>query len=213
MNFLSDADIERFWSKVDRRGADECWPWTAKARSAHGYGLLKHRSGRNIVASRIACWLGHGNPPIPNAKSLHSCDNPPCCNPAHLRWGTQLENVADAVERSRHSPPPRNAAYRRRDTQPKGADVWNQTLTERTVREIWRLHLIGGINVTQIAERTGTKRHAVADVVRGKSWRHLKDAPTLEQLKAGGVRRGSNGFNALAQERALAARRKGGSAH
>jgi hypothetical protein len=34
---------------------------------------------------------------------LHSCDNPPCCNPRHLRVGTWADNTADMVERDRVS--------------------------------------------------------------------------------------------------------------
>ncbi len=35
------GDIEaRFWSHVDRRGDDECWPWTANT-DRDGYGLFK----------------------------------------------------------------------------------------------------------------------------------------------------------------------------
>ena len=32
---------------------------------------------------------------------LHSCDRPQCVNPAHLRMGTDKENVGDRVERER----------------------------------------------------------------------------------------------------------------
>jgi hypothetical protein len=31
---------ERFWSKVDKRGAGECWPWRA-ATNDDGYGLFR----------------------------------------------------------------------------------------------------------------------------------------------------------------------------
>ena len=30
---------ERFWEKVDRRGPDECWPWTAYSDR---YGYFRH---------------------------------------------------------------------------------------------------------------------------------------------------------------------------
>ncbi|WP_442800462.1 HNH endonuclease signature motif containing protein [Sphingopyxis sp. 113P3] len=150
-----------------------------------------------MLAHRVACTIAHGSPPEGKASALHSCDNPPCCNPAHLRWGSHKENTADAIERDRASPPPKNTSYRRRDTQPKGADVWNQSLTEDKVREIWRLHLAGGMTTSQIAEAVDATRHAVTDVARGRSWRHLPDAPSVESLKAGGVRRGYNQFSDL----------------
>lgn len=39
---------------------------------------------------------------IPDGKKvLHSCDNPPCCNPAHLTLGSQAENVSDMLAKGR----------------------------------------------------------------------------------------------------------------
>lgn len=53
-------------------------------------------------------WLlGHlrGKPLVSKPRGVedgcHTCDNPPCCNPAHLYVGTRKQNVADAVERRR----------------------------------------------------------------------------------------------------------------
>lgn len=95
---FDEATLERFWSKVDRRGQDECWPWFG-ALIKHGYGQF-YTHERKYLAHRISCSLAHPNPnAMPNV--LHSCDNPRCCNPGHLRWGTQADNVRDAVERGR----------------------------------------------------------------------------------------------------------------
>ena len=89
---------------------------------------------------------------------------------------------------------------------PSGEAVHNQSLTEQQVREIWRLHLAGGLNVTQIADIVGAKKYPVADVARGRSWRHLTGAPSIDALKAGGVRRGGNGFNEIARKLSAEAR-------
>jgi hypothetical protein len=196
--YMDDADIERFWSKIETHGDDECWPWVAKSRNKFGYGMLslplREGKKRSYTASRISAFLAYGPPPEGKPHALHSCDNPVCCNPKHLRWGSPKENVKDAVDRNRASKPPRNSTYRNRSNQPKGDKVWNASLTETDVREIWRLHL-DRQTVTQIAEAVGKPKHTVADIVRGRGWRHLEGAPSLEELKAGGVRRGYNQFS------------------
>lgn len=90
----------RFWPKVEKRGPDECWPWKAKARHVGGYGSLSGtRVSGPFVAHRVAWALING--PIANGDHiLHSCDNPPCCNPSHLRADTHQENMREALERS-----------------------------------------------------------------------------------------------------------------
>jgi hypothetical protein len=101
--------FETFWGNVDVRGPDDCWEWKL-GRGTDGYGsvsisaehaaALEMRPG-TTGAHRVAWALSHGKPPPKKYFVLHSCDNPPCVNPKHLRLGTPADNTRDWVERSR----------------------------------------------------------------------------------------------------------------
>lgn len=90
---------KRFWMYVDiSAGPESCWPWT-KSRRDFGYGRMAF-AGTVESANRIAWRLTNGD--IPNGLLvLHSCDNPPCCNPKHLFLGTHEDNFADMVSKGR----------------------------------------------------------------------------------------------------------------
>lgn len=90
---------ERFWSKVSMAGPDECWEWMG-SRNTGGYGWFKV-GDRATGSHRVAFELTSG--PIPDGLLIrHRCDNPPCCNPAHMELGTPADNAADRTERGRH---------------------------------------------------------------------------------------------------------------
>jgi hypothetical protein len=80
--------IDEFWSRIIKKSLDECWP--CGTHYTRFKGVYKHQ---------IACAYKHGI--VDGMFALHSCDNPPCCNPKHLRWGTQQENVQDIFKRGR----------------------------------------------------------------------------------------------------------------
>lgn len=92
---------ELFLAKVACGAPDECWGWTAH-RNARGYGQFHLDGGRLTLAHRYALALVVA-PPFAGACALHKCDNPPCCNPTHLYWGTRADNGRDAAERNRMS--------------------------------------------------------------------------------------------------------------
>lgn len=145
---------ERLWSHVDRGGADECWPFTASLGST-GYGRLTV-DGRLTKAHRIAYELVHG--PIPDGGCvLHACDNPPCCNPAHLRVGTQAENTADKLER---------------DRQPRGIRHWGAKLNDEKVREMRRLR-DEGLTFKAIGRRFRVHHVTARHACLGITWGHV----------------------------------------
>lgn len=97
---LNPSVIARLRSLAETHGEDECWPWRW-ARTLPGYGnVALRRLGRNIGAHVAAYALAFGCRPD-GAVIMHSCDNPPCCNPQHLYAVTQAENLQDAVRKSR----------------------------------------------------------------------------------------------------------------
>lgn len=96
------TERQRFWRKVDIRGPDECWPWIA-GRDFRGYG--RFRTDERPTWSHIyALEEKLGRKLHPGCCSMHSCDNPPCNNPAHLFEGTVRENTEEMWDKGRAKP-------------------------------------------------------------------------------------------------------------
>lgn len=90
----------KFWSRVDRRGDDECWTWQGSTFRG-GYGRFHVRKKEVMQAHRWSWQNAHGQEIPEGMFVLHSCDNPPCVNPAHLRLGDHAENMRDRAQRKR----------------------------------------------------------------------------------------------------------------
>jgi HNH endonuclease len=103
-NDLSPAQIERFWSKVQKHW-DGCWFWTGastKPPSGGRYGSytcqVKGRK-RTTKAHRLAYMLSKGNPGSKDV--LHRCDNTLCVRPSHLFTGDHVDNMRDMISKGR----------------------------------------------------------------------------------------------------------------
>lgn len=89
---------ERFWQKVQHSDSG-CWEWLG-SRDGGGYGMFQYGSRDSRRAHRVAWELTNGEIPT-GMFVLHSCDYPPCVNPAHLRLGTNSDNMKDMWARNR----------------------------------------------------------------------------------------------------------------
>lgn len=120
----------RLWQKINKRGPDECWPWTASTNRyaktrGQGYGKIstggRHR--RIVSAHRLVYELEVG--PIPDGMHVdHMCGNSLCCNPRHLQAVTPWFNnarsaspTADNIGKTHcpqgHEYTPKNTGYRK----------------------------------------------------------------------------------------------------
>ena len=99
-DFVTERQFDRFWSQVEVAGPDDCWEWEggkfAAGYGAFGIGDARSQTRRMVGAHRLAFFFAHGR--WPNV-CRHSCDNRPCCNPAHLIDGTHADNMKDSLKR------------------------------------------------------------------------------------------------------------------
>jgi hypothetical protein len=89
---------ERFERFFERRGHDECWIWKA-AVDQNGYG--RFQIGRSNLRSHRASYIIYKGSIPDSMHILHSCDNPACVNPQHLKADTNLQNQHEAWMRDR----------------------------------------------------------------------------------------------------------------
>lgn len=149
----------RFWSKVDKRGPNECWPWMGY-RKYLGYGQFSLADGCRVLASRISLGFHMGRELNSAEHALHRCDNPPCVNPAHLFVGDARANHLDCLSKGRFP-----------DSYNRGSSNPHAKLTEAGVREIRRL--AGTETYEEIGRCMGVSKHAVANILSGRVWSHV----------------------------------------
>jgi predicted XRE-type DNA-binding protein len=87
---LTEKDIERFWSKVDKKLDEECWEWLGKI-GKNGAGTIRIK-GKNYVPYRISHLL-KTRLDDPNKDVFHLCNNISCVNPLHLYIKEHNESI------------------------------------------------------------------------------------------------------------------------
>ena len=146
--------------ELTKQVTDDCIPWPGPTLQGpdgedRGYGRLKH-GGKTQYAHRLAVEAP------PDSVVMHTCDNPNCVNPRHLRVGTTLDNNRDRDEKGRTS---------------KGESHHTTKLSEDDVRGIRWLREQGWYE-REIAEWYSISRPAVSHIVARRAWAHVTTNPT-----------------------------------
>ena len=138
----------RYFAKVSVPDQNGCMIWTG-AVGSDGYGHFKW-NGRVIAAHRVAFFLASGS--WPNRHILHSCDNPLCCNPNHLREGSHAENMAECSMRMRNRTPRLGNGHAK--------------LCEADILAIRTLYADGQTNKSLLARKFGVTPTRIRQVLR-----------------------------------------------
>lgn len=167
LDALREQRVENFWSRVDVRGPDDCWEWKRGGATRRGYGMVKFYAkadrGKTQLAHRFSYELAYG--PIPKGNGIHgtviahSCDNPRCVNPKHLRACTQAENLRECLDKGRG-----NKAFGERSGRAK--------LTEHAVALV-RERIRSGRNAVEISAEFKVHQQNIREIAAATVWKHL----------------------------------------
>lgn len=137
-------------SRTKKEG--DCLVWTGDRVSGKwAYGVITFGNGKNRTRIRAHRWVYEQLVgPIPEGKILmHTCDNPPCVNIAHLRIGTIAENNADTSNKRRHH---------------YGLEHWNGRLSDSDVEAIKASREVQGV----LAKRYGVTQSHICHIKKGR---------------------------------------------
>lgn len=174
----------RYLSKVDERGPDDCWLWTASCHK-NGYGQF-FDGDRMTTAHRFGYLLRCG-PLAPGQCVLHRCDNPPCQNPGHWFVGTQHDNAVDREQKSRGN-------------HPRGPKVGTARLVEADVIEILARYQRGD-HAKAIADDFNISVTHVNHIAHGTKWAHVP-RPPVTRKRTGNPRLTDDDVREIRRERA-----------
>ena len=153
---------EVLWSKVKIGNENECWEWQG-FRNEQQYGRT-WINDKGYYAHRVIFDLVYPNTiQLTAPKStqetgfvLHLCDNPPCCNPKHLRLGNHKDNMKDKARKGRT---PDFSG----DAGPRCKLTMEQAMKARELRKT-------GISVKKLAEQFGISVSSMKTLIANKSY-------------------------------------------
>lgn len=140
----------------------KCIEYQGNCTDGHMGYLAITIGGKRFKAHRLVAMLFHGLE-IQDTRSivLHTCDNPRCINPEHLRVGTQKDNIHDCISKNRFKKPPRLAG----EHNPKAKLTWEK------VRQLRLEASLSSKSYKELAEDYKISATMVSGIVRGFFWK------------------------------------------
>lgn len=168
---FSEEFKARFFANIPNGSPSECWEWLGH-RTNRGYGTIKyHQVG--FLAHRIALYLAR-KPAAQLMHACHRCDNPLCCNPAHLFWGTHKDNMDDMNRKNRchRLRGDVHPSRLRPETRPRGD---GHALAKLNTEQVLQIRELSKRGITQhaIAKVFSISRETISAIVRRKIWTHI----------------------------------------
>jgi hypothetical protein len=152
------------------KSVNGCWEWQgAKTRGGYGHMAIgKNPNYKYYRIHRLIHAILYGETKL---VILHSCDNPPCCNPHHLNIGTMLDNVQDMDNK-----------FRRRAVGPKGMRCHLSKLKDKDVIEILNSRK-KGTRLIDLANKYKVTMTVISCIANGKTWNHITGLPKWKNNK------------------------------
>lgn len=144
-----DKDTIQLFVTVTESG---CWEWNF-GRNDGGYGMFR-LGNRTLYVHRYIWALFNDASLLPRRFVCHKCDNPPCCNPAHLFLGTGRDNIMDAKDKGRHN-----------------KQGYSLKLTADQVSQIRLLYETAAYSQRSLGRQFNTCHQNVSQIVRGRTWK------------------------------------------
>lgn len=143
---LTETRLQYIHRVVLNYKGDACFFWPFLTSNRHR--PCMYFRGRIIGVSRAVCMLAHGEPERPDMEAAHSCakGHLGCVNPAHLRWATKIENLAE-----------------------RGQLVGRRIVLSAPIAREIRASVT---SVVELAERYGVTVRTVSRIRNGHSWKN-----------------------------------------
>jgi len=135
--------LEQLWEKIQKGGPDECWEWLGRS-SKGGYGRFVYDK-KEFRVHRCIYYQHYGQSPE-GYVVRHMCDNPRCCNPAHLDIGSYRDNNIDRY--AKLVPGESSKLYKYKD------EVRELRIAGRTFRELGEVYDVSNTTVLIFMRQT-----------------------------------------------------------